>query len=122
MQFKIRGALAAAALSAAALAVAPAAQAQPTVCSTAGFKALDGTVNRNPRAFAGLLGLTYRFAPQPSAAGFDTLVQCDVTGAKSVFSALKVLNPSEASSFETYFTQHYRADASSVFGGGIILT
>lgn len=124
MQLRIRCAVGASALCAVALAVAPAAQAQPTVCSTPGFKALDAAVNRNPAAVASLLGFTYRFAASQSAAAFDTLAGCDVTAAKSVYSAFKGQNPTEASSFQSYFTARYPTDAKNVFGGGggIILT
>jgi hypothetical protein len=116
MQFKVRGALGAAALSIAALAAVPAAQAQPSVCSTRAFRAADAAVNANPRGAAELLSLTYRFAPQATAEGFDTLVQCDATAAQAVFGDFQTLNSAEASSFQAYFAQLYPADAGSVFG------
>jgi hypothetical protein len=124
MQFRIRCALGAA-LSVAALAAgAPVAQAQPAVCSTRAFQMLDRVANNNPQAVAGLLDFVYRFARPQAAAGFDTLAQCDVTGAKAVYSAFQVLNASDAASFKSYFKSlpQYSAEAKSVFGGGIIIS
>jgi hypothetical protein len=119
MYSKVRWAVGATALSAAAIALAPAAaQAQPSVCSTRAFRALDTAVNQNPGEFARLMSLTYRFAPRQTAAGFDVLAQCDVSTARSVDGAFEALNPSEANSFQGLFTRLYPADAQSVFGGG----
>jgi hypothetical protein len=122
MQLRTRWALGAAALSIAALAGAAPAQAAPAFCSTRAFQAVDTAVRANPQASANLLSFTYRFAPRQSEAGFDTLVQCDVTAAKSVYNAFKAINLAEANSFQTAFKRDYAADANSVFGGVVLIT
>lgn len=116
MHFKTRCGLGAAALSIAALVGASPAAAQPSVCSTRAFKAVDAAVKANPQGTANLLAFTYRFAARPTMASFDTLAQCDASTAQSVFNDFQASNPAEASSFETAFKGLYPADASSVFG------
>jgi len=118
MKLRTRCALGATAMSLAALASAGAAQAQPAVCSTRMFRAIDGAINANPRPAARLLSRWYRFAPRLSLAEFDTLAQCDPAGALSVYNALQSISPNEANSFKATFTRLYPADATNVFGGG----
>jgi hypothetical protein len=101
----------------AALAGSVPAQAQPRVCGTRAFQAIDRAITRHPLPFARMLSFTYRFAPSGSLAGFDTLAQCDATTAVIVWNAFSGLNPTEANSFENAFFADYPTDALRVFGG-----
>jgi hypothetical protein len=118
MKMRARCALGATVMSLAALTSAGAAQAQPGVCSTRLFRAVDQALYANPRPVARVLGAWYRFAPRLAVADFDTLAQCDAAAALSVYNALQVINADEASAFKATFVQLYPVDAANIFGGG----
>lgn len=124
MHLRRKCALGVAVASIAALAPVAPAQAQPAVCRTAAFRAIDRSVSHNPQPFARLLSLAYRFAPAASLAEFDTFAQCDPGTASAVYKAFATNNPSEASSFQQAFASRYPNEASVVGvggGGGIII-
>ena len=124
MHLRNKCALGVAVASIAALAPVASAQAQPAVCQTAAFRAIDRSVSHNPQPFARLLGFAYRFAPAATLAEFDTLAQCDPGTASAVYKAFATNNPREASNFQQAFASRYPNEESVVGvggGGGVII-
>ncbi|MGZ4387140.1 MAG: hypothetical protein ACXVZO_09430 [Gaiellaceae bacterium] len=121
MHLRNKCALGVAVASIAALAPVAPAQAQPAVCSTAAFRAIDRSISRNPQPFARLLSFAYRFAPAASLAEFDTLAQCDPGTASAVYKVFATDNRREASSFQQAFASRYPNDAYVVGVVGTII-
>ena len=118
MHLRSKCALGVAVASIAAVAPVAPAQAQPAVCNSALFRAVDRSIGSNPQPFARLLGLTYRFTPVAALVEFDTLAQCDPGTASAVYAGLARNNPTEASNFQQAFASRYPNEASVVGAGG----